>query len=317
MTLAAVTIDVDSLRFYRQIHGLSDAASRAEALERDPIYLSALPRFWELVSDLPCTLFLIGQDAAVHPTAFTPVRATGSEVASHSHAHDYRLSRRHPEDIEQDLVEAERVLTPLNGGRRPVGFRAPGYNQSPPLISALVARGYHYDSSLLPSPMYFGLRAGAIGYYGLRGQPSRSLTGDARAFTGPLHPYRMRPSEYWQAHPTGSLWEFPMSVEPRTRWPLIGTTWIAMPEGLRHRALRGLAKRKLPFVFEMHAIDLLDAAEVPAELAARQADLKIPVADKLRRLRDLVRWLREDWDVRPLRDWPKALGGDHPRSSSI
>ena len=45
-TSAAITIDVDSLRFYREIHGLPDGPD-----EDDPIYTIAMPRFWELIEE--------------------------------------------------------------------------------------------------------------------------------------------------------------------------------------------------------------------------------------------------------------------------
>jgi hypothetical protein len=303
VTLAAVTLDVDSLRFYRAIHGLP----AGEGSDPDPIYTVAMPRFWELVDGLPCTLFLIGADAPRYPEAFEPVWATGSEVASHSFHHDYRLVRRATEDVVADLVAAERALTPLNGGRRPVGFRAPGYNQSPVVLQALIDRGYHYDSSLLPSPAYFGLRAGAIGWYGMKGRPSASFSGEPRAFQGPIRPYRMQPEGYWTEHPAGPLWEFPIAVESRTRWPLIGTTWAVMPRILRRRAFDGLKKRQVPFVFEMHALDLLDHQDVGPELVRHQADLQVPVREKWRRFEELLRWMRSELDLRPLRRWRSAL----------
>jgi peptidoglycan-N-acetylglucosamine deacetylase len=304
-TLAAITIDVDSLRHYRSIHALE-----AEDLQApDPIYDLALPRFWELLDGRPATLFLIGADAPHHAEAFAPVQTTGSEVASHSFAHDYRLTRVDVEAMATDLVAAEEALTPLNGGRRPVGFRAPGYNQDPALLRLLVERGYAYDSSLLPAPAYFGVRAAAIGAYSLRGTPSASLVGRARAFSGPLRPYRTAPEAYWTPEPDGPLWELPIGVEPRTRWPLIGTTWVGMPGPMRRSALRALRRRRLPFVFEMHAIDLLDAKDpgVPAELAARQRDLRISVADKQRRLGELFDALARDWELCPLAEWPGRL----------
>jgi len=304
--LAAITIDVDSLRHYHSIHGLG-ADSGEDA---DPIYDLALPRFWELLDGRPATLFLIGADAPHHAEAFAPVLPTGSEVASHSFAHDYRLTRVDSEAMAADLAAAEAALTPLNGGRRPVGFRAPGYNQDPALFRLLIDRGYTYDSSLLPAPAYFGVRAAAIGAYSLRGTPSASLMGQPKAFAGPLRPYRTGPEAYWSPEAEGPIWELPIGVEPRTRWPLIGTSWVATPGPVRRSALRALSRRRLPFVFEMHAIDLLDASDpgIPAELAARQADLRIPVRTKQRRIGELFEALAADWTLRPLVEWPDLLG---------
>ncbi|MEM9114334.1 MAG: polysaccharide deacetylase family protein [Myxococcota bacterium] len=305
MSLAAISIDVDSIRHYHSIHGLEPGPPE----EADPIYATALPRFWELLDGRPATLFLIGADAPRYAAAFEPASRTGCEIASHSQAHDYRLTRLSKDAMHEDLAAAEAALLPLAGGQKPVGFRAPGYNQSPELLEVLVERGYVYDSSLLPAPAYFGARAVAIGAYSLRGTPSSSLLGRARAFSGPLSPYRTLPHAYWNADEAGTIWELPIGVEPRSRWPLIGTTWVGTPGPLRRSALRALTRRSLPFVFEMHAIDLLDAKDegVPAELTARQPDLRISVKDKMRRLRELFEALSQDWELTVLADWPDLL----------
>lgn len=295
---AAITIDVDSLRLYHAIHGLA-----APDLETDPIYTHAMPRFWELMDGEPATLFLIGADASRHPASFAPVRATGSEVASHSHTHDYRLTRKSRAEIDRDLAQAEEALAPLAGGQRPVGFRAPGYNVTPALLELLVERGYLYDSSLLPAPLYFAARGAALAWYRLRGRSSSSLRGDPRAFAGPTAPYRTRPGRYWRRETDGPLLEIPMAVEPTTRLPLIGTSWVLWPQPFRQALLERALRVGTPFVFEMHAIDLLDPSDpgVPEGLAAHQPDLRRPARDKWNALRGLLDRLNGSAEFVPLR----------------
>lgn len=301
---AAITIDVDSLRLYHEIHGLTPPPPG-----QDPIYTHALPRFWELMDGAPATLFLVGADAPAYGDAFAPVMATGSEVASHSFAHDYRLTQRSRAAVHDDLAAAEAALAPLAGGARPVGFRAPGYNVSPVLLEVLLERGYRYDSSLLPAPYYYGARAAALAWYRARKRPSRSLAGDPRAFAGPVRPYFTRPERYWRSIPDGSLRELPIAVEPRTRLPIIGTSWVLWPEGFRDRLLDLTLRRGLPFVFEMHAIDLLDTTDpgVTPPLARAQPDLRKPAAAKWRALAQLVRRLGDTRPVQPLRDWSRVV----------
>lgn len=299
MATAAITIDVDSLRFYRQIHGLG-SADPAE----DPIYRTAVPRFFELLEEarLPATLFLIGEDAGRHAEAFGPIRALRCEVASHSFSHDYRLTTRSDAEIDRELERAEEVLGPLSPDGRIEGFRAPGYNVSPALLARVVARGYRYDSSLLPAPAYWAARAAAIGRYRLAGRPSRSLVGRARAFAGPLGPYRTTPARPWEKSAGGALLEIPIACEPTSRLPLIGTTWSMLPKTLR-RVFLGRALRKLPCInFEMHAIDLLDRTDrgISSDLAAAQPDLAVPARQKMAAFRDLFRHLSAEREVRTL-----------------
>lgn len=301
MRAAAISIDVDSLRFYREIHGLAPL----DPGTADPIYSIALPRFFTLLerAGVPATLFAIGEDAPSHAEAFAPAKALGCELASHSFSHDYRLTKRSAEEIGADLRTADLALSRLSGA--PIrGFRAPGYNVTPALLEAVRDLGYSYDSSLLPAPAYFAARGAAIAGYALAGRRSRSIPGDVRQFLGPLDPYWFDPNAAWQpvTQSSDALLELPMAVEPLTRTPLIGTSWAILPESARRVLLsRSLAKLPL-FNFELHAIDLLDHTDAPvlAELAAHQPDLRRSASDKIAAFHRLFHRLRQDREVATL-----------------
>jgi hypothetical protein len=296
---SAITIDVDSLRFYREIHGLPPTPAA-----EDPIYTVAMPRFWELIEELgrPATLFLIGEDAPRHAFAFSRAKNTGSEIASHSFAHDYRLITRSAEEIRADLMRADEALRPLSPDGRIHGFRAPGYNTSASLLSIERELGYRYDSSLLPSPLYFGARAAAISLYRVLGRPSRSMIGDLRSFWGPQSPYPPVDHQPWRSSETGSLVELPMTCEPLTRLPLFGTSWAMSPPRVRRFLLESAMKRLRIINFEMHPIDLLDASDlgIDADLAAHQRDLKVPASQKMGAFRALFRELADKTEVQTL-----------------
>lgn len=302
MPHAAVTIDVDSLRCYREIHGLD-----GPPLDADPIYTVALPRFFDLLEahHVPATLFLIGADAPAHADAFARVGTTGAEIASHSYDHDYRLSLRSFDSIHSDLARANEALAPLSPDGQVVGFRAPGYNTSRAMIEASLAVGHHYDSSMLPAPLYFAARAAAIGGYRLRGRRSASLVGEARAFAGPLVPYNARAATPWAPDPAGPVLELPMTVDPISRVPLIGTALTTFPSRLFDGMLRR-ALGTLPLVnLELHAIDLLDESDegVPAALADVQRDLRVPWSQKSLRLNAVLETIRDAAEVVTLRDF--------------
>ena len=80
-------------------------------------------------------------------------------------------------------------------------------------------------------------------------------------------------------HLRRGLRELPIATTPVLRAPVIGTTVLAMPRLARFGAAGG------HFNLELHGIDLLDASDVPPQLAAAQPGLRMPVAEKLRRLR--------------------------------
>ncbi|MCA1827918.1 MAG: polysaccharide deacetylase family protein [Myxococcales bacterium] len=254
----SVSVDLDGLGCYAAIHGLPPLEDRWLRVVPE----TALGRFLELFEALrlPATFFVIGSEAQYYRSLPGPPH----EIASHSFAHDYAMSRWPAPEIARDLERCEQAL-----GSKPRGFRAPGYTISPALLDAVRERGYLYDSSLLPSPVYYAAKAAAIGWYALRRRKSVSILGAPGQLFASRRPHLRR-----------GLRELPIATTPLLRAPVIGTTVLALPR---------LARLAGDFVnLELHAIDLLDASDVPPELAAAQPGLRMPVSGKLRRLRSVL-----------------------------
>ena len=256
-------MDLDGLGCYAAIHGL--AALEDRWLRAVPEV--AVPRFLELFSSLevPATFFVIGSEVQYYRS----LPEAPHEIASHSFAHDYAMSRWPRERIAADLERCEEALRPFG---KPRGFRAPGYTISAALLDAVRERGYLYDSSLLPSPAYYAAKAAAIGWLALRGRRSVSILGGVGQLFARRGPHLRR-----------GVRELPIATMPLLRAPIIGTTVLAMP---------GLARLGGRFLnLELHGIDLLDSSEVPPPLAAVQPGLKTPASEKVSRLRALLRSL--------------------------
>ena len=280
--LFSVSIDLDGLGCYAAIHGQDPRALGEAALRAVPVV--ALERFCALLAaqGLRGTLFAIGRELDLPGAAAALGQAAGAghEVASHSFAHDYALSRQSQPQIEADLTRAEEAIAAATG-RRPRGFRAPGYTLSPTLLGALRARGYAYDSSLLPSAPYYLAKAAAIGLHALRGRRSESILGGVRQLFGSR-----------AAHRRAGVRELPIATLPLLRGPVIGTVVAGVSEALSAR-LAAWAFAGGHFNLELHGVDLLDQSDgVPPTLAAAQPGLRVPAADKLRRLGALLTSLR-------------------------
>lgn len=307
---AAITIDVDGADCYRAIHGLP-----ARPDEVDPLFAHALPRFLDMLEDLGAraTLFVIGADL-VRPElreVIVAAHARGHEIASHSYRHDYKLSQRSPADIEADLTRAADAIEDAVGVR-PQGFRAPGYNLSEALISAVEVTGHAYDSSLFPTPAYFAARAGAIARYRLVGRPSESIVGEVREFAGPRRPYRPAVGARWRAAGNGEqardLIELPMSVAGPARLPWLGTSLALAPDLMGRQLTRWALTGPSPVVLELHAMDFLGRSDgVERALAEAQPDLRVPLATKLRRLEQALGAVADQADVVPLREIAAAV----------
>jgi len=271
----SVSVDLDGLGCYAAIHGLS---LRLDEPAQRAVPEVAVQRFCELFEALGvrATFFVIGRDAGIAPARLRAAAGAGHEIASHSYAHDYALSRRTREEIAQDLALAERAIEDACGSR-PRGFRAPGYTLSPELLDAVRERAYAYDSSLLPSPPYYAAKAAALAVYALRGRRSQSILGSLRQLFAPRGPHRRR-----------GVRELPVATLPGLRAPVIGTTVLPFP-WLARRAFAGGHLN-----LELHGIDALDATDVPQEIAGAQPGLRMRAAEKLRRLRRVLETLPGD-----------------------
>lgn len=303
----AISIDLDAIGCYYRIYGLGASPPELEhvILER------ALPRAARLFASrgIHVTWFVVGRDADAE--AALPDRAAraangqrlaalaqhGDELGNHSYSHFYDLARRAPDVIDAEIGDCDRVLRSLTNNHGVRGFRAPGYDVSPAMLDALARRGYRYDSSIFPAPGYYAVKAAVMGALALIRRPSGAVMTDPRALVAPPDPYRPSMSAPWRRG-QAPLVELPVAVTPWARVPAIGNWLILAPASLRRRLVAQMAQRRF-FNFELHGLDFADAEKdgIPGELVARQADLRVPIADKLARLGAILDELAERWDL--------------------
>ncbi len=290
MRLSALSVDLDSLPHYCRIQGLSESilSDDAKAL----VARAAIPRFLALFDGKPATFFVVGNDLKLPgmEQALRDSVAAGVELASHSHSHAYELSRWSQDDIERDLRRCDEALRGL--GVTPRGFRAPGYTLSSALLRAVASLGYEYDSSTFPATPYYLAKAGVMGALATLRRPSRAILDRPRVLLAPRTPYRPSLAEPY-ARGDAALIELPMAVAPVTRLPFIGTFATSLPWPLVEATFHSL-RRDAFFNFELHAVDVLDESDgIPPELVRQQRDLRVPVREKLKRLRTLFGWLTD------------------------
>ncbi len=299
-----VSVDMDGVRRYAAIHGAPDPGAGAW----DPVWSVALGRFLELfdAAGVRATFFCVGEDLEQEEHAALALRVVeaGHEIASHSHEHRYDLRARGLAAIRADLEAAERAIEAATG-RRPRGFRAPGYNLDPGIAGVLAERGYDYDASLFPCPPYWAAKGLIMARMRLSGAPSRSQMTLPHTLTAPTTPYLADPTRPWRRAPSGQrgLWEIPMSLVPGVRFPLIGTSLHLLGVG-GLRALLPAIRRSHPEVLslEFHGIDMLDGADagLPGWLSARQPDLRVSAGDKRRLYAGIFELLKAHYQHRPL-----------------
>jgi hypothetical protein len=299
--VCSVSVDLDPLSCYYGIHGLG---APPEPLAH-VVLLRALPRYAELFQrrGIRATFFVVGADLERDPAGralLSELSRAGHELGNHSHTHPYELARLPRARIEDEIGRAHEAIAGACG-EAPVGFRAPGYDVSAPILEVLGARGYRYDSSVFPSWPYYLAKAGVMGAMALAGKRSRSVLGDPRALFAPVEPYRPGGSPFSRGQST--LVELPISVSPGLRLPAIGTSLLLAPTGVRARLLESLRRRRF-FNLELHGIDLIGADEdgIPSALVSKQPDLRATLTHKLRALEATLDRLALDYHFAPLRE---------------
>ncbi len=287
MRLCAVSVDLDEIPFYFQIHGLAAPGSPA----RTAVYDIAVPRLRQLATDagIPLTLFAIGKDLE-SPDARDKLRAAheaGHEIANHSLDHRYDFTRLPYDEIVRQIDGGAKAIEEVTGVR-PSGFRAPGYTVTDQVFTALGDLGVAYDSSVFPCPAYYGLKAAAIAGITLRGRTSQSIVDDPRVLTAPTRPYRAgRP--YWKRG--AGLVELPIQVTRGARLPFIGTA-ITMAGPWTACALARMCVGEPLVNLELHGIDVLDDKDGLQALSPHQVDVRVPVAAKLASLHAVIGTLK-------------------------
>jgi peptidoglycan/xylan/chitin deacetylase (PgdA/CDA1 family) len=286
--LCAISVDLDEIPFYHQIHGLEPPGD----VSSDAVFDVALERLseWARSLGVPLTLFVIGStlERKANGEKLRALADAGHELGNHTFGHRYDLTRLDGATMLSEIEFAQDAIWRATG-RRPVGFRAPGYTVTDALLGLLEHSGFLYDSSVFPCPMYWGLKGVAISAIWLRGRRSHSVLDTPRVLTAPTRPYRIG-HPYWKEG--AGLLELPIQVTRGARLPYIGTSVTVAGPVIARQLTRAVAGEPLVNL-ELHGIDVLDASDGLEKLVPFQHDVRIPYQRKLSALTAAVETLRQ------------------------
>lgn len=279
---ASLSLDLDNLWSYQKTHG--DAGWDAY-----PTYLDAVvPRILELCAarDLTITVFVVGQDAADprNHEALASLAAAGHEIGNHSFRHEPWMHRYSRAETDDELARTEEAIEAVTG-TRPTGFRGPGYALSQTTLEVLVARGYRYDASTLPT--WIGPLARA--YYFRSAKLSDQQRQDRSGLFGHVRDVRRRLRPYrWDLGGGDGIVELPVTVLPYGRVP-IHPSYLLYLAGVRPALARTYLAGALrlcrvagvePSIL-LHPLDLLGGDDLSALAHQDGADLSFfPAMDQ-------------------------------------
>lgn len=310
--IAAITNDVDSLEAIYRGQGCRRPGGYTHAEMR--MGLETFDRFLEPYR-ARATLFMVGNDFQ-YPENQEPIRAmaaAGHEIANHTltHAQGFRLLSpgRKEEELAGMEMWCERVL-----GKKPIGFRSPGWNAGDEALPILLRRGYLYDSSVFPTSLMPLLKF--LHWYSMRMRSGgdRTTLGHLRYALAPTTPYRTSRRSLGQRG-TDGLIEFPVTVTPVLRLPFFATFLVSTGLGVFRASLAALRAFRRPVQFQFHLSDFVDynhpdlVDQVPESgqgLYVPHA-LRIPLKKKLALFQQALDALARDFQFVTLAQWAGAI----------
>ncbi|HEY0546770.1 MAG TPA: polysaccharide deacetylase family protein [Pyrinomonadaceae bacterium] len=314
---ASLSLDLDNKWSYMKTHG--DAG-----WESFPSYLDVVvPRALDFLKErgMKITFFIVGQDAALEKNreALARISAGGHEIGNHSFHHEPWLHLYPETEIEAELAEAEEAIERVTG-KRPVGFRGPGFIFSNEILRVLVRRGYEYDASTFPT--YLGPLARA--YYFMttklseeEKQERKELFGKMSEGLRPVKPYR------WQTDGEQSLLEIPVTTMPLFKVP-IHVSYVLYLSAFAPRlavqyfknAMRLCRLTKTEPSLLLHPLDFLGADDDMSELSFFPA-MRMQSALKLEVVGKVLDALAKNYTVLGLRDYARNLTAEVSRLPTV
>jgi len=144
----SLSLDLDNQWSYMKTHG--DAGWETFPTYLDAVVDNVLPALDR--HGLRLTVFIVGQDAVLpkNGAALRAIAHAGHEIGNHSFHHEPWLHEQSREAVADELGRAEDAIAAATG-KRPRGFRGPGFSLGPDILQVLVDRGYLYDASTFPT----------------------------------------------------------------------------------------------------------------------------------------------------------------------
>ena len=261
---ASLSLDLDNEWSYLMTRGSSSWLDY-------PSYLPVVvPRVLDALGSIrqQITFFVVGYDAAQEKNAdlMASLPAAGHDIGNHSFRHQPWLHRYTYAELVEEFERTEHALE-SSTGRRPTGFRGPGYSLSPDVLRVLVERGYRYDASTLPTvigPLSRAFYFRSAQLTAEQREERSTLFGSWRDGLRPLRAY------HWVLPgSTAPLLELPVTTLPLFRVPIHVSYLLYLsavqPRLARHyfrSALRLCRWRGVSPSILLHPLDFLGADDV-------------------------------------------------------
>lgn len=294
--IASLSLDLDNQWSYMKTHG--DAGWNSF-----PSYLDVVvPRVLAFLKerDLKITFFIVGQDAALEKNreAIASIAAAGHEIGNHSFNHEPWLHLYSKRELIEEFEKTENALENVTG-KRPAGFRGPGYSLSPTVLEVLAMRGYEYDCSTLPT--YIGPLARAYYFFKSPDMPADEIEKRKKLFGKFSDGFQTLKPFMWDVAGR-EIVEIPVTTLPIFKAPIHASYIIYLStfsRSLAHAywklAVEMCRLTKTPPSLLLHPLDFLSEEDC-ADLAFFPG-MKLPAGDKLEILSEMLATLGKRFEI--------------------
>jgi peptidoglycan-N-acetylglucosamine deacetylase len=260
---ASITLDLDNQWSYMKIHG-------DKGWDNYPSYFDIfIPHVLEILDELKLkiTFFIVGKDAETEQNRkyLRMITERGHEIGNHSYYHESWLQTYSYDEIEKEIVSAGNAIENATG-RKPTGFRGPGFSWSKDLLAVLESHNYLFDTSTLPT--YLGPVARI--YYFWKSDLSKEDRRARKELFGKFSEgFRKLKPYYWDLGGDKKLGEIPVTTMPVLKLPfhlsyLIYLSNISMNLMKLYLSIAlSLCKlTKTPVCFLLHPLDIIGGDQI-------------------------------------------------------
>lgn len=210
---AALSLDLDNLWSYLKVRG-------DKQWEYYPSYLNTLvPEILDFLDELnlKITFFIVGKDAMnpKHHEILREIVHRGHDIGNHSFHHEPWLHLLSKKELEEEILSADNAIQ-VATGKKPVGFRGPGFSWNTKLLEVLSENDYKYDSTIFPTFIGPIARKYFFSKSGLSKTEQHARSEMYGSFSDVLHPNK---PYLWNPQKTKKMIEIPVSTIPFLKTP--------------------------------------------------------------------------------------------------
>jgi len=266
--------------------------------------------------NIKTTMFMVGNDFLYkkNHSAIREISKQGHEIANHSmtHPQGFRwLSKMEKARELNSMADICREVT----GRKPTGFRSPGWNIDDSTIPVLNELGYTYDSSVFPTSFMPILKFAHWSSMSKQVKEDRTTMGQMNYMLAPSVPYHVSDGSLGRRG-SNSLIEFPISVSPILRIPFFATLLLFTGTGFYKNIYRAIKATGLPVHFQMHLSDFIDYSlpELKGQMPKSTQGAYVPqslstsLKTKMNVFTEIIELIAHDYELITLEKWVEKIG---------